>query len=88
MKKIYLLAAEIFAGNPTVRNELVHVLDEPLRLKQLTRKCTQLFLAIRNIGMIVYMRKRYGVRRYENARDGVMNMIASLLARYEKKSHL
>ena len=29
---------EFFAGNTTVRNELVHVLDALLRLKQLTRK--------------------------------------------------
>ena len=26
-KKLYLLAAEFFAGNTPVRNELVHVLD-------------------------------------------------------------
>ena len=37
-KKLHLLAAEFFAGNITVRNELVHVLDALLRLKQLTRK--------------------------------------------------
>ena len=37
-KKLHLLAAEFFAGNTTVRNELVHVLDALLRLKQLTRK--------------------------------------------------
>ena len=37
-KKLQLLAAELFAGNTTVRNELVHVLDALLRLKQLTRK--------------------------------------------------
>ena len=37
-KKLELLAAEFFAGNTTVRNELVHVLDALLRLKQLTRK--------------------------------------------------
>ena len=37
-KKLYLLAADFFAGNTTVRNELVHVLDAFLRLKQLTRK--------------------------------------------------
>ena len=36
--KWHLLAAEFFAGNTTVRNELVHVLDALLRLKQLTRK--------------------------------------------------
>ena len=29
---------QFFAGNTTVRNELVHVLDALLRLKQLTRK--------------------------------------------------
>ena len=34
----HLLAAEFFADNITVRNELVHVLDALLRLKQLTRK--------------------------------------------------
>ena len=38
MKKLHLLAAEFFAGNDTVMNELVHVLDALLRLKQLTRK--------------------------------------------------
>ena len=37
-KKWHLLAAEFFAGNTTVRKELVHVLDALLRLKQLTRK--------------------------------------------------
>ena len=37
-QKLHLLAAEFFAGNTTVRNELVHVLDALLRLKQLTRK--------------------------------------------------
>ena len=37
-KKLPLFAAEFFAGNPTVRNELVHVLDALLRLKQLIRK--------------------------------------------------
>ena len=37
-KKFHLLAAEFFAGNTTVRNELVHVMDALLRLKQLTRK--------------------------------------------------
>ena len=35
-KKLHLLAAEFFAGNTTVRNKLVHVLDALLRLKQLT----------------------------------------------------
>ena len=35
---IHLLAAALFAGNTTIRNELVHVLDALLRLKQLTRK--------------------------------------------------
>ena len=38
VKKLQLLAAEFFAGNTTVRNELVHVLDALLRLKQLTHK--------------------------------------------------
>ena len=37
-KKLQLLAAEFFAGNTTVRNELVHVLDALLRLIQLKRK--------------------------------------------------
>ena len=37
-KKLHLLATEFFAGTTTVRNELVHVLDALLRLKQLTRK--------------------------------------------------
>ena len=37
-KKLQLFAAEFFEGNTTVRNELVHVLDALLRLKQLTRK--------------------------------------------------
>ena len=37
-KKLQLLAAEFFAGNTTVRNELVRVLDALFRLKQLTRK--------------------------------------------------
>ena len=38
VRKLHLLAAEVFAGNTSVRNELVHVLDALLRLKQLTRK--------------------------------------------------
>ena len=37
-KKLHLLAAEFFAGNTSVRNKLIHVLDALLRLKQLTRK--------------------------------------------------
>ena len=37
-RKLHLLAAEFFAGNTSARNELVHVLDALLRLKQLTRK--------------------------------------------------
>ena len=37
-RKLQLLAAEFFAGNTTIRNELVHVLDALIRLKQLTRK--------------------------------------------------
>ena len=36
--KLHLLAAYFFAGNTSVRNELVHVLDALLRFKQLTRK--------------------------------------------------
>ena len=37
-KNLKLLAAEFFAGNTTVSNELVHVLDALFRFKQLTRK--------------------------------------------------
>ena len=37
-KKLHLLAAELFAGKTTVRNELVHVLDTLLRLKLLTHR--------------------------------------------------
>ena len=37
-KKLHLLAADFYAGNTTVTNELVHVLNALLRLKQLTRK--------------------------------------------------
>ena len=37
-RKLHLLAAELFAGNTTVRNELAHVFDALLRLKQLTSK--------------------------------------------------
>ena len=36
-KKLHLLAAEFFAGNTTVRNELVHVLDALLISRQLIR---------------------------------------------------
>ena len=36
-KKLHLLASKFFAGNTSVRNELDHVLDALLRLKQLTR---------------------------------------------------
>ena len=39
--KLHLLLAEFIAGNTTVRNELVYVLDALLRLKQLTtQRCT------------------------------------------------
>ena len=37
-RKLQLLHAEFFAGNTKVRNELAHVLDALLRLKQSTRK--------------------------------------------------
>ena len=37
-EKLHLLSAEFFAGNTTVRNELVHVLDALFRSKQLTCK--------------------------------------------------
>ena len=37
-KKLHLLAAVFFAGNTKVGNELAHVLDALIRLKQLTRK--------------------------------------------------
>ena len=37
-KKLELLTAEFFAGNTTVRNELVYVLDALIRLKKLTKK--------------------------------------------------
>ena len=37
-KKLELLTAEFFAGNTTVRNESVYVLDALLRLKKLTKK--------------------------------------------------
>ena len=37
-KRLELLTAEFFAGNTTVRNELVYVLDALLRLKKLTKK--------------------------------------------------
>ena len=36
--KLHLLSAEFFEGNTTVRNELVHVVDALMRLKQLTRR--------------------------------------------------
>ena len=36
--KLHLLLPKFFAGNTTLRNELVHVLDALLRLKQLTRR--------------------------------------------------
>ena len=36
--KLHLFLAEFPAGNTTVRNELVYVLDALLRLKQLTRR--------------------------------------------------
>ena len=36
--KLHLLSAEFFAGNTTVRNELVDVLGALMRLKQLTRR--------------------------------------------------
>ena len=36
--ELHKLSAEFFAGNTTVMNELVHVLDALLRLKQLTRR--------------------------------------------------
>ena len=37
-KRLHILTKEFFPGNTSVRNELVHVLDALLRLKQSTRK--------------------------------------------------
>ena len=36
--KLHLLLVEFFAGNTTVRDELVHVWDALFRLKQLKRR--------------------------------------------------
>ena len=64
-RKLQLLAAEFFAGDTTVRNELVHVLDALLRLKQLTRKEYTHYRSHSSIIMIVYKSTRFAVRRYQ-----------------------
>ena len=37
-EEIAFIICRVFAGNTTVRNELVHILDALFRLEQLTRK--------------------------------------------------
>ena len=74
-KKLQLLTAEFFAGNTTVRNELVHVLDEYYR-------------SFSSIIMIVYKSRRFTVRRYQYGGSGIVSMIGSLLVRYATKSML
>ena len=80
--KLHLLLTEFFAGNTTVRNELVHVLDALLRLKQLTRR------EYTSFNMIVYKGRRFAVRRYEYGGSGIIDMVGSLLARYAAKAML
>ena len=36
--RLHLLLVEFYAGNTTIRNELVYVLNALLRLQQLTRR--------------------------------------------------
>ena len=53
---------QFFAGNTTVRNELVHVLDALLRLKQIdTSRVYEYYRS--PISMIVYKSRRFAVRR-------------------------
>ena len=84
-KKLHLLAAEFLAGNTTVRNELVHVLDALLRLKQLT---CRYYRSFRGIIMIVYNSRCFTVRRYKYEGSGIVSTIGSLLARYATKAML
>ena len=85
-KKLHLLTAEFFAGNTTVRNELVHVLDALLRLKQLTR--TLISPLFSSIIMIVYKSRRFAMRRYRYGGSGIASTNVSLLARYATKAML
>ena len=79
MKKLQLLAAEFFAGNTTVRNELVHVLDALLKLKQVTRKEYTNIIA----RLVVW---HFAVRRCQYRGSGIVSTIGSLLARYATKA--
>ena len=77
-RKLQLLAADFFAGNTTVRTELVHVLDALLRLKQV------------EYTNIVYKSRRITARRYQYIyiRSGSVSTIGSPLARYATKAML
>ena len=86
-RKLHLLATEFFAGNTSVWNELVRVLDGLLRLKQLTRKEYADYRSFSSIIMIVYKRRRFAIR-YEYGGSGIVDMIGSLLARYATKAML
>ena len=55
-KILQLLAAEFFAGNTSVGNELVYVLDALLRLKQLTRKDYTEITARLTAALLLYTR--------------------------------
>ena len=80
-RKLQLLAAEIFSGNTTVRNELAHALDALLRLKQLTRSFSSII-------MIAYKSRRFAARRYQCGGSGIVSTIGSLLTRYPTKAML
>ena len=67
-RKLQLLVAEFFAGNTTVKKELVHVLDALLRLKQLTRNeytIYEYYRSFSSIIMIVYRSSRFAASRYQ-----------------------
>ena len=89
MKKLHLLAAEFSAGNTTVRNELVNVLDALLRLKELTSKeYTDITARSAAIIVIVYKSRCFAMRWYRYGGSGIVSMIQSLFARYTTKAML
>ena len=85
-KKFHLLAAEFFGSNATVKNDLGHVLDALLRLKQLTRKEYADITA--RLAASLYKSIRFTVRRYKYGGCGIVSTIGLLLARYATKAML
>ena len=79
-KKLHLLAAEFFAGNTAVRNELVLVLDALLRVKTIDTNITARLAAYQSI--------RFAMRSYQYGGSGMVSAIGSLLDRCATKDML